>query len=374
MKGIFLYTNIDKNKNASGEAKKAEMQVNALSEWGVDIELVDVDRCKKFNKLLVRLPLVPIYSRKVISLIKRKKIEDMDYIYIRKYIFDYSFIMLLKRIKNLNKNIKVILEIPTYPYDSEWSRIIDKPLLLKEKINKKKLYKYVDKIITFSEDETIFNVPTIKINNGIDINKIKAKESKKICSSKKESPINLIGVALLANWHGYDRLIRGLYEYYKKGNTRKVDFYIVGEGSELKSLQKCVEGYNLSDNVFFCGKMFGKDLDEIYEKSHIAVGSLGMYRIGMFDGYTLKLREYCAKGIPFIKAYNDKIFDEYSFKYMINFPNDNSIIDVKKIVGFYENLLNESNDNIVNYMRNFAIDNLTWKRQIKPIADYINKC
>ena len=56
MKAIFLYSRIEKNLEESGEAKKAIMQVNALSKLGIVSEIIWHDRTDKFNKLLVRIP------------------------------------------------------------------------------------------------------------------------------------------------------------------------------------------------------------------------------------------------------------------------------------------------------------------------------
>ena len=62
MKAIFLYSRIEKNLEESGEAKKAIMQVNALSKLGIVSEIIWHDRTDKFNKLLVRIPFYKNYS------------------------------------------------------------------------------------------------------------------------------------------------------------------------------------------------------------------------------------------------------------------------------------------------------------------------
>ncbi|WP_195947759.1 glycosyltransferase [Paraclostridium bifermentans] len=371
MKGLFLYTNIEPNKETSGEAKKVAMQVDALNNIGLKTKLVEMNRYNTvYNKILNRIPMVNLYSNKIVKDIIDYDLENINYIYIRKFIIDKSFLKMLKKIKLKNNKIKILLEIPTYPYDLEWNRKIDKPLLIKEKLSRKKLNKYVDRIITFSNDDIIFGVPTIKINNGIDLSKINTQSINK----KEKNCINLIGVALLAKWHGYDRIIQGLKNYYDNQQIPKeIKLNIVGEGSELNSLKKLVKQYKLEDKVIFYGKLFGEELEKIYNKSDIAIGSLGMHRIGMKDGYTLKLREYCARGIPFIKSYYDKVFDESYFKYMINFPCNDCAIDMSEIIRFYEEIKIIDKDIRIDYMREFAKENLTWEKQMKKIDDYIVK-
>lgn len=80
--------------------------------------------------------------------------------------------------------MKIILEIPTYPYDGEKINHtgIKKKKYWIEKKYRKSLYKYVDRVVTFSEDDEIFGIKTIKISNGIDLETISLikKESKKM--------------------------------------------------------------------------------------------------------------------------------------------------------------------------------------------------
>lgn len=58
-------------------------------------------------------------------------------------------------------------EIPTYPYDMEHKGISSIFVLFIDKIYRKKLHKYVDRIVTLTDDEKIFNCKTLKITNWI---------------------------------------------------------------------------------------------------------------------------------------------------------------------------------------------------------------
>ena len=47
-------------------------------------------------------------------------IKDADFIYLRKpSAINMGFIDFLKRVRKLNPKMKILLEIPTYPYDNE---------------------------------------------------------------------------------------------------------------------------------------------------------------------------------------------------------------------------------------------------------------
>lgn len=280
--------------------------------------------------------------------------KDLKYVYIRRFGATTWLINYLKFLKKLNK--KIILEVPTYPYDNE---VLKEHYFVKQdKIWRKEYYRYVDKIVTYSDDKYIWNIPCINISNGVDLEEIKLVE-KKIYKG-----INFISVSNCSFWHGIDRFLYSLLQYKKSDGKEKIKFHIVGEGSETAKLKKIVEdNIELHDIVIFHGFKLGKELDEIYNNSDIALGSLGNHRKGLLDGGGLKNREYCAKGIPFIKAGYDR-FENCQFIYDV--PNDESLLDIEKIIEWYKNLKVTPEE-----IRKYAEENLTWDKQMKKVIDSI---
>lgn len=61
------------------------------------------------------------------------------------------------------------MEIPTYPYDQEYKGLpfVYQRILFIDKCFRQHLARYVDKIVTFSDYDIIWNRPTIRISNGI---------------------------------------------------------------------------------------------------------------------------------------------------------------------------------------------------------------
>ena len=366
MKGIYIYSSNDKDYKANGEAKKVLSQVKAFKKAGVEIEFLDIILDRKIDKVLYRMPFSGVYPKEFVNKCE-KEVVDSDFVFIRKNIFDGTYYKLLKAIKKANPKIKIIVEIPTYPYFQEWNRFIDKPLIWKEKcvIPKVAAEKLVDYYLTLTDDKEIFGIPTIKFSNCISVDDYTPKK----CLQKADE-IHLIGVALLANWHGFDRLINGMKEYYQKGkgNETKVVFHIVGDGPELNNYIRTVEQCNLKNYVIFEGKHKGEELDHLYDISNIGIGSLGMYRIGLEKATSLKLREYCAKGIPFIKANDDEVFNDY--EYCLSFPNNDEPIDISKIVSWSSAIDYEK---AASSMREYAACNLDWGRYIQDILDKIKE-
>ena len=55
------------------------------------------------------------------------------------------------------------------------------------------------------------------INNGLDLSSIRIKEK-----NKDNKKLNILSIANNSKWHGYDRVIKGMYEYYKKIRKRRL--------------------------------------------------------------------------------------------------------------------------------------------------------
>lgn len=285
-------------------------------------------------------------------------------IYVRKYNFFSKGFNYLKYAKNTLK-CKVICEIPTYPYKEE---CFSKKKYLSYFISKffdYRLEKIADKItVVLGQDIKMKSNKFMPIRNGIDAYKIKPKEK-----NLTEDNLNLIGAAHLSFWHGYDRIIKGLKNYYDSENDIKTAlyFHIAGDGPELSGLKQLAEDYKLNDYVIFHGSKTGQELDDLFDGCSIGIGSLGLHRAGLTCGCTLKAREYCARGIPFLIAARDEGFKD-GFKYILRIKPDESPVNINQIIEFYNSIKNE---NYIEEMRNYAEINLTWAAVMKPVMDVI---
>jgi len=114
-----------------------------------------------------------IYYKKLFEFIDEKGVK---LIYVRYPFSEPFFIRFLRECKE--RGLKVLLEIPTYPYDEELSTF----KLFIDRAFRKRLHKYIDKVITFSNHREIFGIPTIRISNGIDIEEVKATSTSKKCT------------------------------------------------------------------------------------------------------------------------------------------------------------------------------------------------
>ena len=274
---------------------------------------------------------------------------------------------MIRFFKKLRKTgIHAVTEIPTYPYDEEFNHFDWKTrMVLKiDQTFRTKLYQQMDALVTFSDAEVIFGQRTIRISNGVDFDSIPLHQP-----PTTMEPLHLIGVAEVHYWHGFDRLVAGIGEYYKHGGRREVYFDIVGgvhpnymhNLPQAPGFQVLIDKYGINDHIIFHGQLFGERLDNVFNQSQFAIGSLARHRSGITVIKTLKNREYATRGIPFVYSEQDSDFDHQP--YVMKVPADESPIDIEQIIDFVDNHRFRPEE-----IRQ-TVSHLTWKIQMQKVID-----
>lgn len=359
----------------SGISKKIHYQVKGLRENGHEVRLCyygfaeNGHRCRYIDGAILK-----DYGTGRLAALRQRIDYGCIYDYcIREnieFIYARSFMNATPLLANLFKKLQragihAVTEIPTYPYDSEFSpHIWKQPLrLVVDKWFRRSLYQHMDAIVTFSDEKKIFGQRTINISNGVDFDSIPVHKY----LAPSDGSIHLIGVAEVHAWHGYDRLIAGLGEYYKnEQNPRQVYFHIVG-GVHPYQMSSCfvpiIERYNIRDKVIFHGQLFGVELTKVFDRCQFAIGSLGRHRSGISVIKTLKNREYATRGLPFIYSELDSDFDRQP--YVLKAPADESPIDIQQIIDFISHFMMSPKE-----IRK-TVEHLTWRIQMKKVIDSI---
>lgn len=356
----FSYTD-DLNDRFSGVSKKIKSQVNAIENLGYNVYLsgffdglymvedeIDSLDLKNINKINKKKVLFDFIFNKIKTL-------GINILYIRMFGATSSLISFLRKVKNLN--VKLILEIPTYPYDNESKMLKSKMINIIDRIYRKKYKNLLDYIVTFSDDDYIFGVKCINISNAV--------EEEDICSEfyeKDSSVLNFISVSTLHYWHGVDRFVSSIIKYLESGDEKKeIMFYIVGPENEYinKILCNIKKNPNVIGRIKFLGYKNNTELKHIYRSMHIGVGSLARHRSGIYDINTLKNKEYCANGLPLIYSENDKDLDGKEFIFKVN--PDESDINISSIINWY-NCSKLDSKEISDYSKMF-----TWNIQLSKV-------
>ena len=362
---FLIFHGFDPN---NGISKKITYQVDALKACGWETHLCYMEETGT-KKRIIDDKVIADYGNGFISKILKRtefssitkyaKDHGIEFVYIRSNHNANPFT--IRMVKQMKKaGMKVVMEIPTYPYDTEYeAQGINKQIFL-DKLFRNQLAKHLDAIVTFSNYEQIFGQRTIRISNGIDFDSVKVKTA--LHDTSKE--LNLIGVAEIHRWHGFDRLVKGLTQYYSQPQDYIIRFHVVGyffskEGET--TFKKYISEHKMEGYVVLYGKKHGEELDNIFDKCDFGVGSLGRHRVGIERIKTLKNREYAARGIPFVYSETDSDFDDRP--YVLKVPADESPIDIHKIIDFYHQV-NLSPEQIRG-----SIKNLSWENQMRIVVE-----
>ena len=302
--------------------------------------------------------------------------SDTDILYFRRIEPSVNMIRTLHRMKRKSPKIRIIMEIPTYPFAAE----IREKISLKRRINnwvgERLLKTCVDRIVLIAQPDIkqLYGIPVLNINNGVDFENITVKEQKTVFYNENE--IHLICVSGCFFWHGYDRIIEGLHRYYSGTDCKEeVYLHIVGDGASLEEYKNMASQYGLIDKkIFFYGTRVGTELDEIYSKCDIAVECLGCHRKNIFLTSSLKAREYAAKGIPMIAANDMDINNDKTSKYIKIFSADDTPLDIGEVVAFYHEIYDGKEKNEVALeIRRVFYPYCDWKFVCDSILSYISE-
>jgi glycosyltransferase involved in cell wall biosynthesis len=297
-----------------------------------------------------------------------KHLGDADYLYIRYQRSTPAFVSLLHKIQQQRPGMRIFVEIPTFPYESEQVSARDKALGLIDRVLRKRLRRYVHRIITFADEKTIFGIPAISTQNGIDAAQIRSLGKSPDADHSKA--VVLVSAANIAFYHGYDRIIRGLADFRRNHPNRTVTFHLAGTGGALPELQALSRQQGVDDIVHFHGPLQGEALDAVMKLADIGISSIGMHRLKV-DTSNLKSREFCAHGIPFLIAYPDRDFPP-EFPFCMHAPPDDTPVDIASLLEFYDRLSIEHPD-YAERLRQYAQDRLTWDSKLAVVVTEIRR-
>ena len=286
-----------------------------------------------------------------------------DGIYLRFYLPGSGLIRFLKKVKSQRNKPLLLLEYPTLNVN----QIIKDDLARRVSyiINEgriKKLNQLSDYIVTLTKDRKLFGKPALFMPNGLDLTKINVLRKPELTNT-----IILLGVASdCAHYHGYDKVIKGMYEYKKAGLLPMVRFRIISSllGHNIEFLRNLIKEFGLEDDVVFLDIMERKESEKQYQQVHIGVGTLALHRVGLMDNYSLKHREYAAFGLPFVMSKGDDVFEQSPF--VMTVERNEEPIDIAALVKFYTGIWNKETEYTTNFRA--SMENLiTWDAQLMEI-------
>ena len=386
---ILYFCNVNKSSPAAvGVFKKVNSQVNVLREQGHEVHLAFYESDNTYSVIddnehsLLEIDLQHVYgngrTNKVInSLVNLIAREKYKCVYSR---FETYSLHLARFYRKLTQNkCAVLLEIPTYPITQRWTTIktsfeqrkIKTALhqLYNATINSMGILRFngaVTRIVNNNGFERIWGVETLMIHNAADVSTMCRHQPRK----SESGDIHLIGVANIAKWHGFDRVIEGIKEYKIRGGKRDVFFHVVGGGIELDNLKEIAKSTAINKYILFHGTIVGEELDRLFDAADIGVSVLATYRSKMKKTYdSLKSREYCARGIPFITGELEHFYDGKDFVLFV--PDNEAPLSIDEVCIFADKMARDND--LTDRIQSFAKEFCGWEYAFKPVVDYLEE-
>lgn len=362
----------------AGPGNKIEGQAKVAREAGLAIDFFVLHDGEDYVNGNVKRVRIPYKFQKGIF----KKIEQtfLKYKYMRKTIDFESYDSIILRYPLTDDftcapffyefGYKIITEHHTNELAElklSWNQDVSVPFrILLERLNAGPMLSKVAGIIGMTEElrklevEKAGQKPSTVIANGIDTEAIK---------QTGVAPFNgktlkiVFTVSESAPWQGLDRLLRGLEQY--RGHVA-IHLILIGDISR-RHAELIYRKVRYPVTVHMPGILYGHYLDEIFSGVSIAVSTLGLYRKKMKEACPLKSREYVARGLPFIYAYDDPDIPA-DCKFALKFSNDDTSIDIERVIDFAEEVSRYKD--LPEEMRRFARGRLDWRVKLGQMYNF----
>ncbi len=357
-----------------GVIKKINSQVKTFEAAGYPVTLVSrfgsgVSVSRGDERSVIESD-IGVFSRRVLTTAAFAEATKGGYgfCYMRSQFFCGNVKRMLTRLKNLG--LKNVVEIPTYPYDKElrMQGLKGYPKLFCDRFYRTRCRNLIDRITTFNKYDEIFGVPAIILTNGVRVDDLPISRSE--YSSDR---LDVLSMSSMLPWHGLDRAIAGLGQYYEQGGRRDIHLHICGKGTELASYEALVRKLGLETRVTFYGPTYGEELDKVFDKCSVGLCALGVHRRGELYGSPLKTVEYLARGITVI---SEMILDflPQGHRFLFTVPADESPLDYFAISEWMDSLARDGADRLHEEVRSYAYEHCDTAVTMKKVLDYFRSC
>jgi len=224
--------------------------------------------------------------------------------------------------------------------------------------------KHINSIVTVTNEIARYQSKkgcknVIVSTNGIDVSSFILKEI-----IKPKEPLTLLflkGTTSIAEWNGINRLIEGIDKLETPEKKIKLvicGHYINGE----------IPHRNYIEHKGYLNK---EELNGLFNEVDLGISTLALHKKNLNEASVLKSREYVARGLPFIYAYIDPDLNDEAKAFSLEFPNDDSAIDMQKVIDFAKKIALDTDH--PQKMRKYAEEHLDYEVKMKRLLLELNK-
>lgn len=109
-------------------------------------------------------------------------------------------------------------------------------------------------------------------------------------------------------------------------------------------------------------------MDILFNNTDIAIGTLGIYRKNVALDSSLKHREYCARGVPFVLSSDDPDFS-VELPWVHYVAADDSAVSLFDLIQFWKNIKKRAV--VKEEIRKFAVERIDWYVKLEGMMEQI---
>lgn len=388
MKKLFYLTILDDSDRVKiGIMNKIRGQISAMKNSNIDVYFGHIHDTSNFivennDSLICTIQCSGSNTRdrmgSIYPAIEKVVFQnEIDALYIRYISIDGRAIKFYQKIHNAG--IKVIIEFFSHNlflehYKTALRNIRNRKVLTGikglaslaiDKFYCGKLKKCVDRIVTTTKSDPIFGIETINVTNGINLKGIK-------CRNKIPNAYDftIMSVAMISPWHGYDRVIKGIHDYYKNGGLKNIIYYVIGDGEERRNLEVLTKELELDKHIKFEGLKVADELDKYYDEADVALEMLAGFRRTSGPISSIKMAEYIAKGLPVVYTDSGSNYPKEVKKYCYTVANDETTINIDEMITRIDNIYSNY-PNLETELRRIVERYFTWDVTMRELIQYI---
>lgn len=285
--------------------------------------------------------------------------EKYDFIYLRRLMSKLLYAAPL--FKNLSKTVPIVYEIPTYPLDTGNGFLYS----TRDKIEML-VYKMYNKYIRLTLANLIDDKINLPANWQIFHNALDIDNYKELPYPELSDTIKLIIVANISEYHRYDRILDSIKNY--DGEYKVCLTVISPESNAYSLLKEKASALNIASNITFLDSKSMNEILDIAKDFHIGIAQLSTSEKGSNLVNTLKSKDYCAMGLPFVSTCFDTSFEK-DFPYAYVTKSMDEEINLKEVINWYIGIRDdyEYRHNMYNYAKN----NLQYDKFVKQITSVV---
>ena len=265
-------------------------------------------------------------------------------------------------IRLIRKNgAKLIVEHPTFPPNfARTTSALRKPVFVYTDHVFEKIKPMVDFYAVMGDDcgGMVDGKPAVNIVNGVDVESLPLH-----VQPENGNEIHLLALASMSYWQGYDRLINAVAGWQGKETFVLHMVGTEGDGSLARWMQ-LARDQGIEDRVIYEGALHGESLNAMVARCDLGVGGLGLHRRKIQTAISLKLREYMARGLPFMYAVED-VSVPWPAQFCVKVSNDDNLVDLQAVRDFVLSV--RCKPDIPLQMRAYAMEHMSWQEILQEV-------